>query len=31
VRVFRGQQYNQWVRTYGSGLQPDQFGMLVFE
>ena len=31
VRVFRGQQYNQWVRTYGSGLQPDNFGMLVFE
>ena len=31
VRVFRGEQYNQWVRTYGSGLQPDQFGLLVFE
>lgn len=30
VRNFRGEQYNQWVRTYGSGLQPDQFGMLVF-
>ena len=30
VRNFRGEQYLQWVRTYGSGLQPDQFGMLVF-
>ena len=31
VRNFRGEQYNQWVRTYGSGLQPDHFGMLVFK
>jgi len=31
VRNFRGQQYCQWVRTYGSGLQPDDFGMLVFQ
>jgi hypothetical protein len=31
VRNFRGEQYFQWVRTYGSGLQPDQFGMLHFQ
>ncbi|MEW6752359.1 MAG: HEAT repeat domain-containing protein [Candidatus Latescibacterota bacterium] len=31
VRVYRGQQYNQWVRTYGGGLQPDEFGMLLFQ
>jgi len=31
VRNFRGEQYNQWVRTYGGGLQPDQFGMLHFQ
>ena len=31
VRNFRGEQYNQWVRTYGGGLRPDQFGMLVFK
>ena len=31
VRNYRGQQYNQWVRTYGSGLQPDDFGLLVFQ
>ena len=31
VRNFRGQQYTQWVRTYGSGLQPDDFGLLVFQ
>lgn len=30
VRNFRGEQYLQWVRTYGNGLQPDDFGLLVF-
>jgi len=30
VRNYRGEQYNQWVRTYGGGLRPDHFGMLVF-
>lgn len=31
VRNYRGEQYNQWVRTYGSGLRPDNFGMLLYE
>ena len=31
VRNYRGEQFNQWVRTYGSGPLPDQFGMLVFK
>ena len=31
VRNFRGEQYNQWVRTYGNGMQPDQFGILHFQ
>lgn len=31
IRNYRGQQYLQWVRTYGNGLQPDQFGLLRFE
>ncbi|MFC1526166.1 HEAT repeat domain-containing protein [Candidatus Latescibacterota bacterium] len=30
VRVYRGQEYNQWVRTYSGGLSPDDFGVLVF-
>jgi hypothetical protein len=30
VRNYRGQQYLQWVRTYGSGLQPRDFGFLRF-
>lgn len=30
VRNFRGQQYLQWVRTYGNGLQPQNFGFLRF-
>jgi hypothetical protein len=30
VRNFRGQEYLQWVRTYGSGLQPQYFGFLRF-
>ncbi|MBD02754.1 MAG: hypothetical protein CME24_00220 [Gemmatimonadetes bacterium] len=30
VRNFRGQEYLQWVRTYGSGLQPQHFGFLRF-
>jgi tetratricopeptide (TPR) repeat protein len=31
VRNYRGEQYNQWVRTYGNGMQPDQFGILHFQ
>ena len=32
VRVFRGQEYSQWVRTFGGNAHtPDQFGVLVFE
>ena len=31
VRVFRGSEYSQWVRTYGGNAhQPDDFGLLVF-
>jgi hypothetical protein len=30
VRVFRGSEYSQWVRTFGSGHQPDEFGLLLF-
>lgn len=30
VRVYRGQEYSQWVRTYSGGHSPDDFGMLVF-
>lgn len=31
VRVFRGQEYSQWVRTFGGNAHtPDQFGLLVF-
>ena len=31
VRVFRGEQYNQWVRTFGRGHNSDNFGLLVFK
>jgi len=31
VRVFRGAEYSQWVRTYEGGHQPDDFGLLIFE
>ncbi|MFA6110382.1 MAG: HEAT repeat domain-containing protein [Candidatus Latescibacterota bacterium] len=31
VRNYRGEQYLQWVRTYPSGLFPDQFGLLRFQ
>ena len=31
VRNFRGERYLQWVRTYGSGLRPSDFGFLVFQ
>jgi hypothetical protein len=31
VRVFRGAEYSQWVRTYHGGHQPDEFGLLVFK
>jgi len=30
VRVFRGVEYSQWVRTYEGGHHPDEFGLLVF-
>ena len=30
VRVYRGQEYSQWVRTYSGGHSPDDFGLLVF-
>ena len=31
VRVYRGSEYSQWVRTYGGNAhQPDDFGVLVF-
>lgn len=32
VRVYRGSEYSQWVRTYGGNAhQPDDFGVLVFQ
>jgi hypothetical protein len=30
VRVFRGVEYSQWVRTYEGGHRLDEFGLLVF-
>lgn len=30
VRVFRGVEYSQWVRTYEGGHHPEEFGLLVF-
>ena len=30
VRVHRGAEYSQWVRTYSGGHSPDDFGLLVF-
>lgn len=31
VRVYRGSEYAQWVRTYGTDAhQPDDFGLLLF-
>jgi len=30
VRVFRGVEYSQWVRTYEGGHRPDEFGLLVW-
>jgi hypothetical protein len=30
VRVFRGAEYSQWVRTYDGGHRPDDFGLLIF-
>ena len=30
VRVFRGSEYSQWVRTYSGGHSPDDFGVLFF-
>jgi len=30
VRTYRGQEYNQWTRTYGGGHSPDDFGILLF-
>lgn len=30
VRVFRGAEYSQWVRTYDGGHSPDDFGLLIF-
>lgn len=31
VRVYRGEEYNQWVRTYSGGHSPDDFGALLFQ
>ena len=31
IRVYRGQEYNQWVRTYSGGHSPDDFGVLLFQ
>lgn len=31
VRVYRGQEYSQWVRTYSGGHSPDDFGVLRFQ
>ena len=31
VRVFRGAEYSQWVRTYDGGHRPDDFGLLIFQ
>ena len=32
VRVFRGTEYSQWVRTYvNGGHSPDDFGVLRFD
>ena len=31
VRVFRGAEYSQWVRTYSGGHSPDDFGLLRFK
>lgn len=32
VRVFRGSEFSQWVRTYGGTAHtPDDFGVLLFE
>ena len=30
IRVYRGEEYNQWVRTYSGGHSPDDFGALLF-
>jgi hypothetical protein len=31
VRVFRGEEYSQWVRTYAGGHSPNDFGVLRFQ
>lgn len=31
VRVFRGQEYSQWARTYSGGHSPNDFGVLRFQ
>ena len=31
VRVYRGAEYSQWVRTYNGGHSPDDFGLLIFQ
>lgn len=31
VRVFRGEEYSQWLRTYSGGHSPDDFGVLRFQ
>jgi hypothetical protein len=31
VRVYRGQEYSQWIRTYDGGHSPNQFGLLLFQ
>ena len=31
IRVYRGEEYNQWVRTYSGGHSPDDFGVLLFQ
>ena len=31
IRVYRGEEYNQWVRTYSGDHSPDDFGVLLFQ
>ena len=30
IRVYRGKEFVQWVRTSRNAMQPDQFGVLLF-
>lgn len=31
IRIANASEYGQWAPTYGSALQPDRFGYLIFE